>query len=244
MTRNRVRLISALAVTTAALLASAPSAGAATDLGETFDPPSPCGTNTTYIVTDSIGDAYTVPSNGVITGWSFQTGAVAPEVIRLKVGRAISGTDLSTAQTELSVSGESIAQVPAVSSLNSYPTRVPVQQGDFIGIYLGGTGSVPCGDAGNSAGYRDHYSDSDVLAGDSATFTSEMDGQIEVAAVLEPDADQDGFGDETQDACPSNAAVTGACPATPAPAPKKKCKKNKKKHSAESAKKKCKKKKH
>ena len=67
-------------------------------------------------------------------------------------------------------------------------------------------------------------------------------------ARLEADADRDGFGDETQDQCPTDASTQGACPVTPVtPAPsvkKKKCKKHKKKHSAESAKKKkCKKKK-
>jgi hypothetical protein len=33
-----------------------------------------------------------------------------------------------------------------------------------------------------------------------------------MAAVIEADADNDGFGDETQDACPQSAAVQTACP--------------------------------
>jgi hypothetical protein len=46
-------------------------------------------------------------------------------------------------------------------------------------------------------------------------------------ADVEPDADRDGFGDETQDQCPSEAATQGACvkPAGTA----KKCKKKKRK---------------
>ena len=68
------------------------------------------------------------------------------------------------------------------------------------------------------------------------------------AVFVEPDADHDGFGDETQDQCPTNASTQGTCPAAPVTpvttVKKKKCKKKKKKHSAESAKKKkCKKKK-
>jgi hypothetical protein len=35
--------------------------------------------------------------------------------------------------------------------------------------------------------------------------------RLNVAAVVEPDADQDGFGDETQDACPSEGDTQGAC---------------------------------
>jgi hypothetical protein len=36
--------------------------------------------------------------------------------------------------------------------------------------------------------------------------------RVDVGAVLEPDADGDGFGDETQDACPSDASTQGPCP--------------------------------
>ena len=35
--------------------------------------------------------------------------------------------------------------------------------------------------------------------------TGEPTGQLLVQAVIEPDADRDGYGDETQDACPANA---------------------------------------
>ena len=68
---------------------------------------------------------------------------------------------------------------------------------------------------------------------------------MDLSATLEPDADHDDFGDESQDQCPTNASTQGACPVTPATPTKKKCKKHKKHRSAKSAKKKkCKKKKH
>ena len=35
-----------------------------------------------------------------------------------------------------------------------------------------------------------------------------------VAGTIEPDADGDGFGDETQDGCPSQAVSQGACDTT------------------------------
>jgi hypothetical protein len=66
-----------------------------------------------------------------------------------------------------------------------------------------------------------------------------------IAGTIEPDADGDGFGDETQDACPnSGQAQHLPCPAT-VQRKKKKCKKKKKQRSAEvvvAKKKKCKKK--
>ena len=177
----------------------------------------------------------------MISRWSFQAGSSVPDSVKLKIGRAAPGTNLSAPTTDLSVTGESASEVLVTNSLNSYSTRVPVQQGDFLGIYLGGIDYVPCGDQ-SSTGFVDHYNVSDVLAGTSATFTRETEGQIEVAAVLEPDADHDGFGDETQDQCATNGGTQSPCPVTSA---KRKCKKHKKHHSAESAKKKkCKKKKH
>jgi hypothetical protein len=69
-----------------------------------------------------------------------------------------------------------------------------------------------------------------------------------VTAVLEPDADADGFGDETQDSCVGMNGPQSGCPAPPAATPqpaapttKKKCKRSKK--IAPGKKKKCKKKK-
>ena len=185
-------------------------------------------------MTGSPGNTYTAPSSGVISRWSFQAGSSVPESVKLKVGRAAPGTNLSAPTVDLSVTGESASEVLVTNSLNSYSTRVSVQQGDFLGIYLGGIDYVPCGDQ-SSTGFVDHYNVSDVLAGTNATFTRETEGQVEVAAVLEPDADHDGFGDETQDQCATNAGTQGPCTATQV---KKKCKKHKKHRSAESAKKK------
>jgi hypothetical protein len=71
------------------------------------------------------------------------------------------------------------------------------------------------------------------------TYEPGSNHQIDVSAVLEPDADHDGFGDETQDQCPTNGSTHGPCPATgQRAAALKKCKK---KHSAH-ARKKCRKK--
>ena len=70
---------------------------------------------------------------------------------------------------------------------------------------------------------------------------------IDISATLEPDADNDGFGDESQDQCLGQAGGSNGCPgplpAAPSsqPVTKKKCKKHKHR-SASAAKKHCKKK--
>ena len=45
--------------------------------------------------------------------------------------------------------------------------------------------------------------------------STEAPNELLVAATIEPDADSDGFGDETQDQCPSQATTQGACDTTP-----------------------------
>jgi len=234
---RRARLICALVSASAVSLLAATSAGAATNLGETFDPPDFCAPGTTYITTESPGDTYVVPFSGVVSSWSFQTDAIAPPAARLKIGRVNSDTDLSDTETSLSIVGESGSENLTPNSLNRFPTRVSVHQGDFLGIYLGGDELVHCSKAA-SLGFQDHFSQTDVAAGTSDTFQRETEGQVEVAAVLERDADNDGFGDESQDQCPSNGGIQAPCVVTQA---KKKCKKHKKKRAASA--KKCKKKK-
>jgi hypothetical protein len=46
-----------------------------------------------------------------------------------------------------------------------------------------------------------------------ATYdTAGCQGEVLISGTVEPDVDGDGFGDETQDACPSSAAYQGDCP--------------------------------
>ena len=73
---------------------------------------------------------------------------------------------------------------------------------------------------------------------------SSTDAELLVQFRVEPDADLDGFGDETQDKCQGTAGTNAGCPPAQQQKKKKKCKKGKKKKSAAAAKKKkCKKKK-
>ena len=196
-----------------------------------------CAGNTTYLQSISPGAPYTAPSDGVITSWSYRPTVSPPAQIQLKLGHPAPGADL-TMDADFTIVGESGLETPLANTLNTFATRVPIHVGDEIGIYLSNDGECLRADAS----YTNHYNNNDVLPGTTRNFFAESD-QLSVSAVLEPDADQDGFGDETQDQCPTNAANHGPCPVTPV---KKKCKKHKKKHhsAAVAKKKKCKKKKH
>jgi hypothetical protein len=89
------------------------------------------------------------------------------------------------------------------------PTRISVQAGDRIGAY-GPFGTVTCltPDPGDVMGT---YT-GDALVGSTHTFAASTGEQVGVSAAVEPDADGDGYGDETQDKCPEKAALLTPCP--------------------------------
>ena len=217
--------------------ALSPSALGAVTVGQTFTPVRDFGGPGTFIQSSSPDNSYTIPANGVISSWSFEAAAGTTAPLKLKVVRSAGGADFTTV-------GDSQLETPTPSSLNTWPTRISVRAGDFLGhSYTALDSTTSFRDAPGFNTQELCCSDPvlDPPPGTTATYEPDVDLQIDVSAILEPDADQDGFGDETQDQCPTNAATHGPCPVTPA---KKKCKKHKKRHSAESAKKKCKKKHH
>jgi hypothetical protein len=217
-------------------VASAVPAGAAVTIGETFTPTDSFGGTGVFVPSSTPGNSYTVPSDGVITSWSFQAAAGVTPPMKLKVVRPAGGADFTTV-------GDSELQTPVPGILNTWPTRIPVKAGDLPSHFY----------TDSTTGFRDDVAGYDTFfiafdpgdpAGDpppgtTVTYDPDDADKIDLSSVLEPDADQDGFGDETQDQCSSNAATQGPC------VKHKKCKKQKKKHrSADAAKKKkCKKKK-
>jgi len=219
------------------VVAVAPTpASAATALGAAaFADGGSCAGNTTYLQSISPGALYTAPSDGVITSWSYHPAGSPPTQIKLKVAHPSPGADLTAVAADFTIVGESGLETPVANTLNTWSTRVSTHVGDEIGIYLSNDGDCLRTDSN----YFNHFNNQDVLPGTTQTFFGEED-EISVSAVLEADADHDGFGDETQDQCPTNGTTQGPCPVK-----QKKCKKHKKHRSAESAKKKkCKKKKH
>jgi hypothetical protein len=245
---RRILFASALAI--AGLVLAAPAgASAATTLGETFAATadgSCVGTMAGYEVVQvhrASGPSYAAPSPGVLTSWSFE-GSSQPTTLTLRVFRPTGTPQEFTVIAE----GGPLQTIGASSGLHTFLTQISVAAGDLIGIH-----STDGACANNTLSSGDIY-DARLLSivpiGMSGIY-SEGSGKIfDISASLEPDCDNDGLGDETQD---SN--VTAACPTPSSPGTtgstgqqttKKKCKKHKKKHkrSAESAKKKkCKKKK-
>ncbi|HYU59130.1 MAG TPA: hypothetical protein VEK39_00080 [Solirubrobacterales bacterium] len=193
----------ALAAAIGALAVAGPGqAGAATRIGETFPPDYVCDSGSTIVQSDSLDQQFAAPSAGVITAWSHQA-VGSPPAARLKVARPGGGDDFT-------IVGESALETLGPGVVNTFPTRIAVRAGDVIGFYFAPAGYVAC--ARVRPGYEDHFLAGDQPAGTTAAFTPQSGYELDVSAVLEPDADTDGFGDETQDTCPGQPGATHGCP--------------------------------
>jgi hypothetical protein len=151
----------------------------------------------------------TVPSAGVITRWTFNVepipSGVLTETLKILRPTGVPG--------QLQVAGESAPGAMA-TGLNSFSTRLPVKAGDLLGssgIALGKVITVYC-ETGNPGDRLGAVKGNPGL-GATFPFEEEVPGvQNPVTAVVEPDVDNDGYGDETQDKCPQSAAVQSECP--------------------------------
>jgi RTX calcium-binding nonapeptide repeat (4 copies) len=200
-----------------ATLAAPSAAGAAVSLGQTGDPIRGCGSGAYLIQSATDGPpSYAVPSGpyGVITSWRFQgySAGAGPGTGRLFVWRPTAAPNqfiyVDSTRPEIFVGG-----VPT-----TFATRLPVQVGDILGMVA----PEPCllGLPGQPAGdqVRFFLSPAEPPKGSTQTTTGLLPAErILIAANVEPDSDRDGFGDETQDQCPTNATTQGPCPEPPPP---------------------------
>jgi uncharacterized repeat protein (TIGR01451 family) len=188
-------------------------ADAATVLGSAASTGQACASNPpiTWVQEPSAAPSYAAPSDGVITTWSYQSNTTAGDV-KLKVFRptATPGTFLTL--------GDSRQTVPA-STLNSFAARISVKAGDVLGLTVLSAG-MACVAPGASSGDI-AWNDGSIMGpgGDPSPGTVHTFGigpfssfRTDIAASLEPDADGDGFGDETQDRCPGTPGSVQGCP--------------------------------
>ncbi len=195
-------------VVLAALTAVPGSAGAAAQIGQTFVPTDNCSPRT-RLQSGSPGGQYAAPFAGVITSWSFQSSSAGGgSAVRLKVGRHASGD-------QFTIVGESeVKSIPDLDVLTTFPTRIPVLAGDVIGLYTAPPSVFYC--ARPAMGYVVHQGafGEDVALGPPAMFSPVNDRQLGVSAALEPDCDQDGLGDESEDPDTSSCPTCRGKPAT------------------------------
>jgi hypothetical protein len=142
------------------------------------------------------------PAGGIVTGWRMKSlsGETAP--VRMGVFRGV-GTG------KFLVAGAS-NQETAVFGVNSFQTRIPVQAGDRFGLIPVAEKLFSC-PTGNNEDHTWSYNDG-VAVGSEYQFATGVQVRVPVVAVIEPDVDGDGYGDESQDGCPRSAASIAPCP--------------------------------
>lgn len=182
------------------------AASAVTQVGETFPGATGSCDTGTALQSSSPGSPlkYAAPSAGVITAWSFHASPIAPTLLKLKVARPAGGNAFT-------IVGESPPKSPAGGVLSTYTdVRIAVHPGDVIGFYVeSASDDAEC--FRSAPGFGFHYG-IDRPPGSTAEYTpSALSSQMSISARLEPDGDGDGFGDESQDQCPTDATTQGPC---------------------------------
>jgi hypothetical protein len=95
--------------------------------------------------------------------------------------------------------------------MSTFPTRLPIPAGSYVALAGPTSGALGITETGATAKYEtilDHVADGAAVPETGGA----VNGAILYDADIEPDADHDGYGDVTQDACPSNGSTQGACP--------------------------------
>lgn len=208
-----MRALRVFVVTATCLFALAGTASAATTVGQTFPPAISTLPHTLNFATSvSTGLSNQVTAPGVITSFSHHAEASPDATLSLVVMRQ-TGADF----TVVGVTGP---QLLPNGILGSWPARIPVQTGDRIGVY----GDTPALAAASPAAAGNNFvaaTTGPLAAGavvTAATLGPSYDGYLlDIAATVEADADADGYGDETQDQCPTSAATQAPCPDVTAP---------------------------
>lgn len=174
---------------------------------------SPCTTGpvcTHTTLTAPSDRVLTASFDGVLVRWSVrvQNATGTTQVATLRVLRLVTAPS-----TFLGVRSGAPEPVPVGGDVTStFATRVPISGGDRIGVDLPQAISVYAADLGGQPVSKDGW---DPLLGNGETRASSViaggGAEVQVQAILEPDADHDGFGDETQDRCSTQVDTQGAC---------------------------------
>ena len=210
--RKRLPIAVSAAIALAGSTLAPSGAAAATEFGNACSGTKPITSPYTLTTISDPSSALPLaaPVSGVITKVKVNFGAPLPipipedvKLMRPAGGSSFTVTNQATVQAFGQAVGDARMAVQAGGRLAMHGAPFSFGGTPFPGYELyceTGPGSVIGGVVG------------DVGVGATATFIEEPNAAVPVAAVIEPDADNDGYGDETQDKCPQSAALQTTCP--------------------------------
>lgn len=204
------RVFAAVAAALAISLLGASGASAATRIGDDCTAVGGTALYSAVQLSASPGALpQTAPTSGVITSWGFNSNVSglesSPYTTRLKVLRS---TPSSNAFVVVGESGRERIH----NGSNSFAARIPIQAGDRLGTTGGDALAVSLYCEPKDPADTFGYTESDAPLGSTQTYSQTANVRLALFASIEPDADNDGYGDETQDACPQSAALQTPCP--------------------------------
>ena len=184
-------------------------AGTAVVVGSTTGTPQPCGDITGVMTTLGPGTpSYGSPITGVITSWSTSAG-VGAHLLRMLVV-----TPSTTTVGAWTIVAKTAMTPLAPSTVNTFPVRLPIKAGQQLGVDVPDNTGAFCGLVGVAGDTLQFSGPTDTDVATEFLPTNPGTGfRVNASAVVEPDVDNDGFGDVSQDLCPQSAATQIACPA-------------------------------
>jgi hypothetical protein len=205
------------------LYAGVAAAPAAMSIGQ-LDPGTPAtscvGTSGWVQSAESGAPSYVVPAGRwVMVSWSHRAKSVTGRELGVRVWRTT-----TTPGTYILV-GAGALRTLAAGGINTFYERIAVDGGDLLGLRVGNPstgfpdlgGGASCTFAagiGNTVRYG--IAASEPAVGSASALPAPLTpNRLNVTALFEPDADADGYGDETQDGCPAASGPAGGCAPPP-----------------------------
>ena len=153
-------------------------------------------------LTTAAGTSTAAPTDGVVVRWRLQGPGAGDYRIRILNPKAGGGYTFARSSDP--------ATVGADEALQTYATRLPIAVGGYVALTP--PFSVPESTQVTPPAGSSFATIADSPDGSAATIAGSLPGVFLYDADIEPDADHDGYGDVTQDACPADATTQGACP--------------------------------
>lgn len=212
---RRIGLLSALATVSGLTLTAGPtSAVAATTIGSNLNASASFGfacipnctvSHSSLPAASQAAGGLLAPQDGVVVRWRVKVGTATPPLaLRItRPGNSNTRTGAGTGPT-----------VPvSANQTSTFEARLPIQAGNAIGLDC--CANDPTYAFATTTDAVTLRWLSFLVDGGLARTGSAEDRELLLNADIEPDADHDSFGDETQDLCPTNAATQGPCAVSP-----------------------------